>query len=180
MRSLHLATAAMMLALAPMAASAQEETGATTAATTDVDAFAQGAAQNSLTEVLMSAMALQKTGDKRVEEHAWTMLDHHGRAMGDLAEVLSQEAAPLPSEPSAEQAAMLEQMRGLEGAQFDEAYLAHQLEAHEQAIALFEQGEGVSDEQVARYARNTRPILEAHLEIAHLRQAQAPQPVPEQ
>jgi hypothetical protein len=33
---------------------------------------------------------------------------------------------------------------------------------------------------VAQYARNTRPILEAHLEIAQLRQAQPPQPMPGQ
>jgi putative membrane protein len=170
----------MMLVMVPVTASAQDAADPTAAAATDMDAFAQAAAQNSLTEVLMSTMALQKTNDVRVEEHAWTMLDHHARAMGDLAEALSPDAALLPSQPSAEQAAMLEKMRGLEGAEFDEAYFAHQLEAHEQAIAVFEQGESVSDEGVAQYARNTRPILEAHLEIAQLRQAQPPQPMPGQ
>lgn len=180
MRSLHLVTAAMMLATVPMASFAQDAADPAAAAAADVDAFAQAATQNSLTEVLMSTMALQKTTDMRVEEYAWTMLDHHARAMGDLAEALSPGAAPLPSEPSAEQAATLEEMRSLEGAQFDEAYFAHQVEAHQQAISLFEQGGQVSDEPVAQYARNTQPILEAHLEIAQQRQAQPSQPMPGQ
>jgi putative membrane protein len=177
MRSLHLA-AATMLALAPLAASAQE--ASEPAAAAGVDEFALVAARNSLTEVLMSTMALQKTSDRRVEEHAWTMLDHHGRAMGDLAEALSPEAAVLPTEPSAEQAAMLEEMREMDGAEFDEAYLLHQLDAHGRAVAVFEQGAQVPDEEVAQYARTTLPILRAHLEIAEMRHAQPPQPIPGQ
>lgn len=77
------------------------------------------------------------------------MLDHHARAMGNLAEALSPGAALLPAEPSAEQVAALEEMRSLERAEFDESCFMHQLEAHEQAIAIFEQGESVSDDQGA-------------------------------
>jgi len=179
MRSFRPASTAMMLALAPLAAAAQEASEQA-AGTTDVDEFAQAAAQDNLAEVQMSALALQKTNDRRVEEFAWTMLDHHGRAMGDLAEALGEGAALLPSEPSAEQTATLEQMRSLEGTEFDEAYLAHQLEAHQAAIAVYEGGEQVSDERVATYARSTLPTLRAHLEIAQIWQAQPPEPLPQE
>ena len=176
MHSLPSAAVAILLALAPLSVTAQEASEQATGMA-DVDEFAQAAAQGNLAEVQMSALALQKTNDRRVEEYAWTMLDHHGRAMGDLAEVLSEDAALLPSEPSAEQAATLEQMRGLEGTEFDEAYLAHQLEAHQAAIAVYEQGEQVSDERVATYARTTLPTLRAHLEIAQIWQGQPPEPL---
>ena len=179
MLSLHAVTAATMLALAPIVPTAVSAQQTSEAAPTisEVDEFAEAAARNSLIEVLMSAMALQKTGDKRVEDHAWTMLDHHSRAMGDLAEALSPDAALLPSEPGDDQTATLEEMRSLEGPEFDEAYLTHQVDAHERAIDVFEQGEQVPDEQVAQYASTTLPVLRAHLEITRMRHAQAPQPV---
>ena len=73
----------------------------------------------------MSVIALQKTNDKRVEDHAWTMLDHLRGAMGDLAaEALSPDAALLPTEPTDAQTATLEEVRNLEDAEFDEAYFA--------------------------------------------------------
>lgn len=181
MRLLTLALATALASAAPVAALAQTPTTATSQATaTDltIDAFAQQAARNSLSEVLLSAMALQKSNDKRVDDHAWTMLDHHSRAMGDLADALSAEAGPLPSEPSAEQTAVLERMRGLDGTAFDDAYFAHQLEAHGEAIRLFEQAGALDDEEVANYARVTLPVLEAHRAIAQYRQEREPQPMP--
>lgn len=179
MRLFRPSAVVLMMALTPLAAAAQEASEQATVMA-DVDEFAQAAAQGNLAEVQMSALALQKTNDRRVEEFAWTMLDHHGRAMGDLAEALGEGAALLPSEPSAEQAATLEQMRALEATEFDEAYLAHQIESHEAAIVVYEQGEQVTDERVATYARTTLPTLRAHLEIAQVWQAQPPEPLPQE
>lgn len=164
--------AAALLIATPIAASAQEF------GTASVDAFAEAATQSSLAEVLMSAMALQKTSDMRVSEHAWTMLDHHARAVGDLADVLSPDAAALPSEPSAEQTAMLDRMRDLEGEAFDTAYLDHQVEAHRASIETFETGAELPEETVANYASATLPILRAHLEIAEMRLSMDPIPMP--
>lgn len=175
MRLLSFAVTAALLASMPATASGQPRQQA--AASADVDTFARAAAQNSLTEVLLASMALQKTSDRRVREYAWTMLDHHARAMGDLAEALSAGAAALPTEPSAEQSAALERLRGMSGAQFDQAYLAHETSAHQRAVIVFEQGSRVSDRQVAQYASTTLPILRAHREIVEIRQSQPPQPM---
>lgn len=150
------------------------------AAPAGVDQFARTAAQSNLSEVLLAAMALQKTNDKRVQDDAWTMLDHHSRAMGDLAEALSEGAAVLPTEPSTEQQNSLQRMRGLSGAQFDQAYFAYQLDAHQRAIDLYEQGGRLPDQKLANYARVTLPVLRAHREITQMRQAQPPQPMPGQ
>lgn len=144
------------------------------------DALARSAAESNLGEVLMSAMALQKTSDKRVQGNAWTMLDHHSRALGDLAEVLSDGAAPLPTEPGAEQKQMLERLRSLQGTQFDQAYLAHQVEAHQRSVSLCEQASQLPAEKVANYARITLPVLRAHAEIVQYRQSQPPEPLPVQ
>lgn len=172
MNASRMAIAGAMMLTAPSVGLAQES------GTASVDAFAEAATQSSLAEVLMSAMALQKTSDMRVSEHAWTMLDHHARAVGDLADVLSPDDAALPSEPSAEQTAMLDRMRDLEGEAFDTAYLEHQVEAHRASIETFETGAELPEEMVANYASATLPILQAHLEIAEMRLGMDPIPMP--
>ncbi len=184
MRFLTHAAIVLSLACSPTLAQAQQSqpTQRTTqaAAPIEVDAFARAAAENNLSQVLLSSMALQKTNDKRVQDNAWTMLDHHSRAMGELAEALSEGAASLPTEPSNEQKANLQRMRDLSGAQFDQAYFAYQIEAHQRAINLFERAGQVSDRKVAQYARVTLPVLRAHREVAQYRQEQPPQPMPAQ
>ena len=172
MNALKIGLTVAFLTASPLAAMAQQAN-----AGGSVDEFAKTATQSSLTEVLMSAMALQKTSDMRVSEHAWTMLDHHSRAIGDLADVLDADDAALPSEPSAEQTAMLDEMRALDGQAFDTAYLEHQVEAHESSIQNFQTGTELSEEMVANYAKATLPILRAHLEIAQMRQEQEPMPM---
>ena len=181
MRALNATATAILIAATPAGAFAQQPTATSTQpATTSitVDEFAQAAAQNSLSEVLLSTMALQKSNDKRVDDQAWTMLDHHSRAMGDLADALSPDAAALPSEPSAEQKAVLQRMQGLQGTEFDQAYFQHQMEAHEKAIEVFEQAGNLDDQSVANYARVTLPILQAHQSITEYRMGQDPQPMP--
>lgn len=172
--------AAFALVLACPVASAQAQPAAQASATNTPDGFARAAAENNLSEIMLATMALQKTSDKRVQDDAWTMLDHHSRALGDLAEALNDGAAALPTEPRAEQKAMLQRMRGLNGSQFDQAYFTHQLEAHQRAVSLFEQGQQLADQKLAQYARTTLPVLRAHREITQTRQSQAPQPMPGQ
>ena len=168
------AALAALLAAVPATVPARQ---AQQAAAASVDDFVRVAAQNSLAEVALSAMALQKTQNRRVQVYAWMMLEHHARGLGALAEALGPDAAPLPTQPSAEQTATLQRMRGLNGAQFDQAYLAHELQAHERAIRVFEQGSRVSDRKVAQYASTTLPILRAHHEIARIRQTQPSLPM---
>ncbi|WP_043367222.1 DUF4142 domain-containing protein [Belnapia sp. F-4-1] len=178
MRFLTHAAIVVSLACSPALAQAQQATQA--AAPIEVDGFARAAAENNLSQVLLSSMALQRSNDKRVQDSAWTMLDHHSRAMGELAEALSEGAASLPTELSSEQSTSLQRLRELSGTQFDQAYFAYQLEAHQRAINLFERAGQVSDRKVAQYARVTLPVLRAHREIAQYRQGQPPQPMPAQ
>ena len=73
----------MGVALACAPAPVYSQTAQTVAAPISVDTFARSAAENNLSEVLLATIAIQKTSDKRVQDDAWTMLDHHSRAMGE-------------------------------------------------------------------------------------------------
>ena len=149
-----------------------------TGQTADLSAedFAQSATESGLTQLMLSYLALQKAREGPVEDFAWTMIEHHGSSIGGLAQSLGGQQsllpAGLPMGPSAEQARTIERLRSLDGEAFDEAYFEHQLEAHREAIALYEAGSQVDAEGVAQYAATTLPILQAHLEIAQMKQTE--------
>lgn len=178
MRRSSLVAIAMIFASSPTLA--QSSSGQQATAAAGVDEFARAAAESNLSEVMLATMALQKTNDKRVQDDAWMMLEHHGRAMGNLAEALSDGAASLPTEASEQQKSELRRMEALNGTQFDQAYFNYQVGAHQRAISLYEQGARLPDQKVAQYARTTLPVLRAHREITQIRQAQPPQPMPGQ
>ena len=145
------------------------------AADLSTEAFARAATESGLAELMMSYLALQKAREGAVEDFAWTMIEHHGSSIGDLAQSLGGQQtllpAGLPMGPNAEQVREIERLRGLTGEAFDEAYLEHEVQAHRKAIALYEAGSRVDDEGVARYAATSLPVLRAHLEIAQMKQA---------
>ena len=139
------------------------------------EAFARAATESGLAELMTSYLALQKAREGAVEDFAWTMIEHHGSSIGDLAQSLGGQQtllpAGLPMGPNAEQVREIERLRGLTGEAFDEAYLEHEVQAHRETIALYEAGSRVDDEGVARYAATSLPVLRAHLEIAQMKQA---------
>ena len=167
--------AALFVSTPAVAQTAGMSDRAATSQTADLstEAFARGATESGLAQLMMSYLALQKAREGPVEDFAWTMIEHHGSSVGDLAQSLGgqQSLLPdgLPMGPSAEQVQAIERLRGLEGEAFDEAYFEHQLAAHREAIALYEAGSRVADEGVARYAATTLPLLRAHLEIAQMK-----------
>ena len=163
-------SAAALLTAAPATGQTADAPSRTDAPS--ADAFAQAATESGLAQLMLSYVALQKAREGAVEDFAWTMIEHHGSAIGDLAQTLGGSPgvlpAGLPMQPSAEQAAEIERLRGLSGGAFDRAYVEHQVEAHREAVALHEAGAQVADPDVARYAATTLPVLRAHLEIAEM------------
>ena len=123
----HLPTSKLLapLAVALIAASpalgqtAPEPRASTQAADLSADAFARAAAESGLAQLMMSYVALQEAREGPAEDFAWTMIEHHGSALGDLAQTLGNAPGVLPGglpmEPSAEQAREIERLRALGG-----------------------------------------------------------------
>ncbi len=61
----------------------------------------------------------------------------------------------------------LDELRGLDGKQFDQAYDQAQLQGHEEAVQLFEQYSRSGDNpDLKRWAAKTLPHLKQHLAMA--------------
>jgi len=59
-------------------------------------------------------------------------------------------------------------MKGLKGGAFNEAYLADQVQGHEEALRAFESARGTfkGDRDMELYVQQTVPVLQAHLKMA--------------
>jgi putative membrane protein len=131
--------------------------------------FVNNAAIGGLFEVQSSELALQKHPDRSMKPFANRMIKDHTAMNKQLKSLVSKDRVnvELPTALDADHQKMLDDLRGLNGKQFDEAYDKDQLQGHEQAVDLFRQYSQNGDNGgLKRWAAKTLPHLEQHLAMA--------------
>jgi putative membrane protein len=169
--NLHLQIPAIVAALAlaglaPFAVSAQTEEAALAAATTDATAFARMTASSNMFEIESSRLALEKAQGEAVRSFAQKMIDDHTAAGEKFAQAARDAGVEVPSGMSEADSAKLEVLSTSED--FDKAYLAAQVEAHDAAVKLFEGFAADGPEgQLRDFAAETLPTLQGHQAEVH-------------
>ena len=128
----------------------------------------KNAAEGGHFEIQGARMAMAKAHDSRVREYARRLIDDHAKADQQLKPIARARGVTLPAEPSADQQAKLQSLRGLKGNEFDRRFVeVLGLEAHRATIEKFrnEISDG-TDPQVKSFAQKVLPKLEQHLQIA--------------
>jgi putative membrane protein len=129
--------------------------------------FFEHAAQAGMFEVAKSKIALDRSGNHDVRAFARRMIADHSAQAQQLAQLADKLGVVLPDEVSAEQAALLEQLRGVSDEKFDQAFMKVQVNAHQQAIALFQQEADAGQHPAVRaFAAKGLPVLKDHLQHA--------------
>ena len=148
----------------------QTSQGAQTAAVTTVDQeFFKLAYQGNNAEIDTSRLALARSQDQAIREYAQRMIDEHTRANEVLTQQASEQGFELPSERvDPFDQAIAAQLSQLSGAEFDQAYVGVQANAHLKAIALYrtEVAQGESQSLIT-YASQLLPSIEEHYEMAN-------------
>lgn len=148
----------------------QTSQGAQRAAVTTVDQeFFKLAYQGNNAEIDTSRLALEKSQDQAIRQYAQRMIDEHTRANEVLTQQASEQGFELPSERvDPLDQAIAAQLTQLSGAEFDQAYVGVQANAHLKAIALYrtEVAQGESQDLTA-YASQLLPSIEEHYEMAN-------------
>ncbi|MBD1876465.1 DUF4142 domain-containing protein [Nodosilinea sp. FACHB-131] len=148
----------------------QTSQGAQRAAVTTVDQeFFKLAYQGNNAEIDTSRLALEKSQDQAIRQYAQRMIDEHTRANEVLTQQASEQGFELPSERvDPLDQAIAAQLTQLSGAEFDQAYVGVQANAHLKAIALYrtEVAQGESPDLTA-YASQLLPSIEEHYEMAN-------------
>lgn len=170
-----LCTAAMALALAagPALAQTTPATNMTATATTQADLsqqdrdFAKKAAQGGLMEVELGKLASDKASSQDVKKFGQRMVDDHSKANSQLKQVAEKKKLDLPSQLSDEHKQMKERLSGLSGEQFDRQYMQEMVKDHKEDVELFrKQAAQGQDADLKRFASETLPVLEQHLQLA--------------
>jgi putative membrane protein len=131
-------------------------------------AFVAKAAQGGLMEVAAGKLAAQRGLDQAVKEFGQKMVTDHASANDQLKSLADSKQILLPSSLSPEEDAALGKLEGLNGTDFDKAYLQMMVKDHVEDISEFEKEvKKGQDAEVKSFAENTLPTLRHHLMLAN-------------
>ena len=131
--------------------------------------FVKKVALSDMMEIQSSQLALSRQPDKDSKPFAERMVKDHQQTSKELKALVDggKVKATLPTALDAEHQAKLDQLKAKSGKEFDQAYDKMQLQAHEDAVALFEAYSKSGDNaDLKAWAAKTLPHLKEHLAMA--------------
>jgi putative membrane protein len=153
--------AALALCSSPAIAVAQ-------AAPTDPQTFAEVAASSNMFEIESSQLALEQATEQNVRAFAEHMIEDHTAAGEKMEAAAEKDGITPPATMAEKEQSQLEQLQSAEGDAFDQAYVAAQVAAHDEAVALFDTFSLQGQESALReFAAETLPTLQEHQATVH-------------
>lgn len=130
--------------------------------------FVQQAAENGHRELSAARDALPRLQNPELKRIASLLVNDHGSTNAQLARLAESRGWPLPAPESA---TPRDPAAGTAGDDFDELWTADMISRHERSAALYRaQAQGGEDAELRRFARDTLPTIEHHLEELRRRQ----------
>ena len=133
------------------------------------DDFVKKVAVSDMFEVESSQLALDKKPDRDTKPFAQKMVKDHTKTTKELKRLVERGKvkADLPTAMDAEYQKKLDELRALNGQEFDVAYDKAQLQGHKDAVALFESyAKNGDNPDLKKWAAKTLPHLKQHLKLA--------------
>jgi len=143
--------------------------GSFAAALSDGDReFVRMAASSGMLEVQASELAAQRSQDSTVRAFAQRMVNEHTAANKNLALLATRKGMRLSDDLDPKHQAMLDKLRGTQGAAFDREYTnTVGVAAHREAVELHEKAaRDAKDPDIRTFAQRAMPSLRQHLSMA--------------
>lgn len=131
--------------------------------------FITQAAISDLFEIESAKLAVARSTDGPTKAFAETMLKDHGTTTEELKTIVraADLKEQLPTQLDSAHQKKLDELQGLNGAEFTKAYRRMQEDAHEAAVSLFKRYAAEGELPVLKdWAGRTLPSLQHHLRIA--------------
>jgi putative membrane protein len=127
--------------------------------------FVQEAGAGNLAETELGLLAEQKATTPAVKEFGrWMATDHGLIANKWLAAILREEHQTFQPSLTAEQKQLKQKLEGLSGSQFDQEFIQHMVQDHEETIPVFQkEAKQGHNPMLKTYAEDLTPVLEQHL-----------------
>ncbi len=141
----------------------------TPVATSAAQSFANAAAASDAFEIETSKLAATKGASASVKAYAAKMIEAHTASTAKLKMAAGSASPAITPDPTlnAEQQQKLDQLKGLTGKAFDEAYIAEQTAGHQQTLDTLKAYAATGDSAPLKtFASGLIPTVTAHLNMA--------------
>ena len=129
--------------------------------------FIGTAAMDGLAEVEHGRLAAQNASSAEVKQFAQRMVDDHSKAGEELKGMAAKKDVALAPKLDRQHREMHDALAKLKSTAFDQAYMAHMVKAHLEAVTLFQQeAKAGQDADLKAWAAKTLPTLQEHLKMA--------------
>jgi putative membrane protein len=130
--------------------------------------FVHKAAAAGMAEVELGQLASNQGSSDAVKQFGQQMVRDHSAADDKLKQLAQQQNITLPTALPPDKQSTADMLRRKSGTAFDRAYAAQMVRDHEKAVGLFRTAAADNQlpEDLRRYAKDTLPTLEHHLQEA--------------
>ncbi len=128
--------------------------------------FIDAIAEKGIAEIEAAKLALEKSTTTEVKAFAYEMIDDHTALNKDLRQLARNKGYELPQEVNLVNRAKELLLSLREETDFDKAYAAHQVHAHEQTVSISRKATQLDDFDVSNFANKATRKLEHHLTMA--------------
>src|SRR4051812_10286517 len=158
---------ALMIIASPARADVQDKVKAMQSPA-DSKQFAMKAAEGGMLEVKLAQLAQQKSQSQEVKQLAQQLEQDHTQANQQLTQVAKQKNITLPTELKGECQETYQAFQQLDGTDFDNAFLLHNVKDHLKDIMMFQkEAQNGTDQDIRQWAAQTLPKLQQHAQ--HIR-----------
>lgn len=165
MASVAMLTLPAMATTTVLAQDQQTQQGEASPATTDPSMFTALAASGNLFEIESSQNALDRVQSADVQEFAQMMVEDHQGALSRLEQAAAEEGWEMPAQMGDVHRQTFETLSGENADNFEAAYVRAQLQAHEEAVSLYQRFVADANAGPLRtFAQDTLPVLQQHQE----------------
>jgi predicted outer membrane protein len=126
------------------------------------------AMQDSMAEIQVCELAIEKSQNPDVTAFAQSMIDEHGRMGRDMEKLAAQKKLDVPQEIRAEQEMTVDELASLDGRDFEQRWIQYNIDVHERDIKIFSHYAGEEqDEDIRKMAQEGAKVFGKHLKMAH-------------
>jgi predicted outer membrane protein len=126
------------------------------------------AMQDSMAEIQVCEMAIEKSQNPDVKKFAQSMIDEHGRMGQELEKLAVNKKLEVPRVIRPEQEMTVDELSTLSGRDFEQRWIQYNIDVHERDVKVFQHYAGEeSDRDIATMAKKHGDTLAKHLKAAH-------------
>ncbi len=133
----------------------------------DAVSFIKNGIEGGLTEIKASGLVITNSNNQRVIALAKMMIDDHTKAGDELKRIENDKGVNGDDSIYAEHQLKIDSLSKKTGNAFDKTYLQMMIQDHTGAIKLFTDASHNPDAEISKFASETLPIIQMHLDSAN-------------